>query len=410
MMMQGDGAWALAGNVDGAGLKEFTQVYVNAEGQTCHTIHSLSANTHLDTCDMSKSSAGPAAWLYMDASGNKGDEQVAVIDTVNGLCLAVYAQADNFQEPTVSCVGTSIQGTLRTWDVPHIAAGQLIGTAASKEEVVVGWQTSTGRSWMVLTTDTTPAIASTSSVSAANRPFASLLVDVTGDGKQDIVEPFADANGRLSIRLISSVSPSFVSDVYPYTSQSAHSLAWLTGDFNGDTHPDVLRVHNVSSAVCFYLFRGAATLNDALMGVDSWCPTGQPTDSIKWFATDINADGWVDIVQVMERNMYACFTWYNWKDKLPRGGCSDTLPAPFPFLPVTISGDAALIQAWQLHNQLCYTTFSGASGMQSHSARCMAYPASVIDNAFGAVTLDDNTFRMLHVRSYNGHKCTVTAI
>jgi len=125
--------------------------------------------------------------------------------------------------------------------------------------------------------------------------LARLAGDVDGDGRTDLIEPFDNGTGRLGIRVYRSngatFSQSFVSDEL---GQGSGALAWLTGDVNGDGRTDLIQPFDNGGRLGLLVYTSNGSGYAATFGSGDM---GQGSGALAWLTGDVNGDGRTDLIQ-----------------------------------------------------------------------------------------------------------------
>ena len=179
-------------------------------------------------------------------------------------------------------------------------------------------------------------------IAVGSGPVDSLLVDLDGDGRPDVVTADRDAN-RLSI-LKNTSAPGSLSFA-PSTLDTAARPAFLaSGDFNGDGRADLVVVHDFSSASSITIFPNTSSPGTVSFGAPT---VVSGLAGFGLFVADLNGDGRSEILTITDSGTRiriltsAAATPFSFSISQLDSGM-DGIPAPFfiqPLLATDLDGD-----------------------------------------------------------------------
>jgi hypothetical protein len=125
--------------------------------------------------------------------------------------------------------------------------------------------------------------------------LAWLSGDMDGDGRTDIIHPWNN-NGTLGLHVYQSTGTSYVNT---FTSSNmgsgAPALAWLTGDMDGDGRTDILQPWNNGGRLGLIVYRSTGTgYTTAFASANMGAGSG----AVAWRTGDADGDGLTDLIQL----------------------------------------------------------------------------------------------------------------
>ncbi len=133
---------------------------------------------------------------------------------------------------------------------------------------------------------------------ASSTALAWLSGDVNADGKHDVVQAWDNAGALGLNTYLSNGSGYALSSSNAAAATSSTSVAWLSGDVNGDGRTDVVQLRDAGAgALGIHTFLSDGT---GLAAAIVQTPAGATSAAVKWLAADVDGDGRTDLVQVVD--------------------------------------------------------------------------------------------------------------
>jgi hypothetical protein len=287
----------LPADVDGDGQTDLVQFF-DSSGNLGYRVF-RSPNYPLSA---SSTNAGafntPLAWLTGDVNGDAKTDIIEPWDNAGTLGLNLFASTGagfvksfttgNAGQPSAALafLAGDVNGDGRT-DLIQLVKNT--GLTGSPLEIVVYASNGTGlvQSWINQNTD------------QGSSALAWLTGDVNGDGKIDIIQPWANGTALGLIDWVSNgtgFALSFASSNF-YSSSAA--LAWLTGDVDGDGKTDLIQPWNSGNSLAINVFKSNGS------GHALACSTtfsGASVSAVAWLTADVDGDGATDVIQLWNNN------------------------------------------------------------------------------------------------------------
>ncbi len=166
-----------------------------------------------------------------------------------------------------------------------------------KTDIIQPWSNGGWLGLIVYTSNGTGYTQTWSSGNMGAGVSALLTGDVNGDGKTDIIEPWNN-NGSLGLVVYTSNGTGY-SQTWssPNMGQGASALTWLTGDVNGDGKTDIIQPWDNGGWLGLIVYTSNGNGYSATWGSANM---GQPTyGTLAWLTGDVNGDGKTDVIQTV---------------------------------------------------------------------------------------------------------------
>lgn len=290
-MAQGPGAvqW-LTADLNGDGQDEIIQMWANGGSLGCIVYGAAGSGltTIFQSGDMGQ---GPDAvqWLVGDVNGDGKDEIVQQWSNGNTLGTIVYGWSNNALS-TLWSSGDMGQGP----DAVAWLIGDVNGDG--KDEIIQQW--ANGGSLGTIVYGWVSGALSTiwSSADMGQGPGAVqwLIGDLNGDGKAEIIQQWANGGSLGSI--VYAWSDNALSAIWQSNDmgQGPGAVKWLIGDLNGDGRAEVVQLWANGGSLGMIIYGWS---NNALTTVWSLDNVGQGPGAVGWLIGDMNGDGRAEIVQ-----------------------------------------------------------------------------------------------------------------
>ncbi|MBW7971685.1 Vps62-related protein [Bradyrhizobium sp. BR 10289] len=240
---------------------------------------------------------GALSWLVGDIAGDGKSKIIQPWGNGSRLGMIVYG-------------GDGFGGLTQTWATDNMddnGPGAVTWLAADidgdrKTEIIQGWRNGSSLGFIVYGSDGRGGLTTlwgTGDMGQGPGALTWLLADVNGDGKPEIVQPWANgsslglivygSDGGKGLRCLWGTS-----DV----GQGPGAVAWLVGDFNGDGRDEIVQAWANHDSLGFITY-GSKDSQDKNELKVLWSTDNmqQGPGAVTWQAADINGDGKTEIIQ-----------------------------------------------------------------------------------------------------------------
>ena len=257
--------------------------------------------------------SGALTWLTGDVNGDGKAEIIQLWNHGGNLAMIIYGWSANTLT-TLFANGNMGQGA----DAITFLIGDVNGDG--RAEIIQLWNNGGFKLGMIVygwDKDAMKTIFANGDMGARTGSPGWLVGDVNGDGRAEIVQPWADfGGGPLGMTVYGWVKDGMTTVfTNPRMGQGSGAVSWLIGDVNGDGRAEVIQPWSDGGTLAMIIYGWS---KDAMTTLWSSPNMQEGSRAVQWLIGDIDGDGHPEVVQLWDNGGALGMIIYRWRDNAMR--------------------------------------------------------------------------------------------